>query len=639
MSAARLPQTAAAPSRACTLPARRVATAAIGQKRRHQEVTRRATTTVARAQAINGPHDDQPVTFISTTSTPPNDDDPTHDNSTTPSATATATARRPSRSSALLAASMAAAAATQLIITPTPSAHAADAVVSWKPRRHHRHIGERFTDRWADAVAEAEEQGRERVRELERRLAAANARADGEAATRQAAEARLRALQQSQAVSGGRGGQGYYDEWPVALRVLGADVTPLLLVGAAAFGWWRAHSSGALAEWTGGRLGSNARRRRRGGRWVYDRSLGGKRVWVPEAGDEGDFGGGGAGGGGGGGGGLGGLFGGGKKASLSGSSAMSDADFDALAARAANASVAAGASALSAASPTKKQQEAVPEWWESAQPRRLAGLDARTKGEARAEAQRLLRRMEQAKNAGEDYPLEMLLALRSACQQAGTLPGQGEALVDARTVGGRDALFRATVDAAVRAASEPGSVDLGGEDPLRLCAAMAGDLGVADARAVSVVRGRLAGAARARVVEAIAALSRGDGGDGEGGDSNGGDGDALLALDKLASLLEGMPGVLGGELAGGEAAVADLASAARSAAPVAPEVELVASELNKWAPVPARERVLALYCQLDPARAALVARMLDFDPSVALERVAARLAAARAASSQDEGAA
>ena len=275
---------------------------------------------------------------------------------------------------------------------------------------------------------------------------------------------------------------------------------------------------------------------------------------------------------------------------------------------------------------------------------RLAGLDAATKAEARGEAQRLLRRLEQAKNAGEDYAIEGLLALRRACQQAGTPPaGEGKggapgAIVEARTVGGRDALFRAAVDAAVRAAGEPGSVDLGGDEPLRLCAAVAGDLGLADARAISVVRGRLAGAARARVVEAIAALGRGDGeDDGDEGSGGGGDGDALLALDKLASLLEGMPGVLGGEPvdgggsegAAGGALEDALAAAAARAAPVAPEVELVASELNKWAPVPSRERVLALYCQLDPSRAALVARMLDFAPEVALPRVARRLAEAR----------
>jgi hypothetical protein len=32
--------------------------------------------------------------------------------------------------------------------------NAAEAEVAWKPRRHHRHIGERFTDTWADAIVE-----------------------------------------------------------------------------------------------------------------------------------------------------------------------------------------------------------------------------------------------------------------------------------------------------------------------------------------------------------------------------------------------------------------------------------------------------------------------------------------------------
>jgi len=536
------------------------------------------------------------------------------------------------------------------LAAPRP-ARAADAVVSWKPRRHHRHIGERFTDRWADAVAEAEESGRERVRDLERRLAAANARADGEAATRKAAEARLRAIdgRGGGAGAGGRASSSSSayasgDEWPVALRVLGADATPLLLAGAVAFAWWRAHASGALAQWTGGRLGGR-RRRGKAGRWVYDRSLGGRRVWVPaDVGDEDGLSPGGGGGGGG-------WRGGGGAAAGKGE-IMSAADFDALAARAATASVsaAAGGGAFTASpnapsSRGKQQPPPVPAWWESAQPARLAGLDAASKAEARGEARRLLGRLEQAKNAGEDYPLAALLALRRACQQAGTAPA-GEALVEPRTVGGRDALYRAAVDAAVLAAGEPGAVDLGGEDPLRLCAGVAGDLGVADARAVSLLRGRLAGAARARVVEAIAALGRGDG-DGGGSDSDGddgrrgADGDALVALAKLSALLEGLPGVLGGEAAPsghetGDGQGQGAAAGARSS-PVAPEVELVAGELNAWAPVAARERVLALFCQVDPQRAALVARLLDFDPAVALPRVASRLDAAWALDGAEGG--
>ena len=34
------------------------------------------------------------------------------------------------------------------------AARAAAPSAEWKPRRHHRHIGERFTDTWADAVVE-----------------------------------------------------------------------------------------------------------------------------------------------------------------------------------------------------------------------------------------------------------------------------------------------------------------------------------------------------------------------------------------------------------------------------------------------------------------------------------------------------
>lgn len=32
--------------------------------------------------------------------------------------------------------------------------NASEGEASWKPRRHHRHIGERFTDTWADAIVE-----------------------------------------------------------------------------------------------------------------------------------------------------------------------------------------------------------------------------------------------------------------------------------------------------------------------------------------------------------------------------------------------------------------------------------------------------------------------------------------------------
>jgi hypothetical protein len=64
----------------------------------------------------------------------------------------------------------------------------------------------------------------------------------------------------------------------LAVRVLGADVTgPLLFASLAAAGWW-AWSTDLVGRLTG-RKGFGRR-----GRWVYDRSLGGKKVRAARAG-------------------------------------------------------------------------------------------------------------------------------------------------------------------------------------------------------------------------------------------------------------------------------------------------------------------------------------------------------------------
>jgi hypothetical protein len=234
----------------------------------------------------------------------------------------------------------------------------------------------------------------------------------------------------------------------------------------------------------------------------------------------------------------------------------------------------------------------------------------------RAAAERILRRIEAAKNRGEDYSLPDILALRAACMAA------GGASLETRTVGARDAIYRAAVDAGVKSCLEPGAVDLGDYSPLRLAAGVASDVSLPERRAVAALRGAVAGAARARIVEVragvkgcglgtewrpaaaapcvrshprrprlaahapplnisptlprrppraqgIAALEKGD------------DSSALIALSQLASLLDRMP-VLGG---------ADSS-----------EVQLVAGELNSWATVAVREKILLLMAQVRPGR-------------------------------------
>jgi len=113
----------------------------------------------------------------------------------------------------------------------------------------------------------------------------------------------------------------------------------------------------------------------------------------------------------------------------------------------------------------------------------------------RSEAERVLRRLEAAKNRGDDYEVTTILALRSACMAA------GGASLETRTVGARDAIYRAAVDAGIKSCLEPGSVDLGDYSPLRLAAGVASDVSLDERRAVSTLQGAVAGACRARIVE------------------------------------------------------------------------------------------------------------------------------------------
>ncbi|GBF98405.1 hypothetical protein Rsub_10470 [Raphidocelis subcapitata] len=334
----------------------------------------------------------------------------------------------------------------------------------------------------------------------------------------------------------------------LTVRVLSASATgPLLLASINGRGSRWAWSTDAVGRLTG-RRGFGRR-----GRWVYDRSLGGKKVWVPAEEDD--------------------HPGDGQLPA-----GMSDSDFDALTTVAASKAAVGGGGAAAAAA-----QYEPPAWWERPGVLPVSGEAERTR--RRSEAERILRRIEQSKNRGEDYALSDILALRAACMAA------GGASLETRTVGGRDAIYRAAVDAAVRACLEPGAVDLGDYSPVKLAAGVASDVGLPERRAVDALRGAVAGACRGRVVEAIASLDKGD------------DMGALTALGQLSSLLTRMP-------------VLDEST---------PEVGLVAGELNSWAPVAVREKILLLMAQIDEGSAELTARLLDFRPDDALPRVRAAL--------------
>ncbi|KIZ01654.1 hypothetical protein MNEG_6302 [Monoraphidium neglectum] len=248
----------------------------------------------------------------------------------------------------------------------------------------------------------------------------------------------------------------YDEDALLSIRVLGADITGPLTFGLLLAGGWQAYRTDLLGQLTG-------RRRGRKGRWVYDRGLGGKRVWVPAESEEG---------------------GSGKLPDH-----MSDVDFSALAAVAATKAAAGSGSAAQQAAAHYEP----PAWWE--RPGFLPVTSEADRARRRAEAERILRRIEASKNRGEDYALEDILALRAACMSA------GGASLDARTVGGRDAIYRTAVEAGIRSCVEPGSVDLGDYSPIRLAAGVASDVSLDERRAVTVLKGLVAGACRGRVVE------------------------------------------------------------------------------------------------------------------------------------------
>jgi hypothetical protein len=89
--------------------------------------------------------------------------------------------------------------------------------------------------------------------------------------------------------------------------------------------------------------------------------------------------------------------------------------------------------------------------------------DDATRAAAQLQASALLARIEQAKNRGEDYKIRDIAMLRRTCQAGGGVT------VDTRTVGGRDAIYKAAVDAAVRrSAAEENAVWCRGEDRAEL---------------------------------------------------------------------------------------------------------------------------------------------------------------------------
>jgi hypothetical protein len=259
---------------------------------------------------------------------------------------------------------------------------------------------------------------------------------------------------------------------PETVATIGWAAAALLAAGLAA-----AALTSARAAW---------RRSRTPGRWVRDRSLGGKMVWVEDVGP-----------------------------SAPAPSSRLDAGADLLPPPEETPSLRRTAKAA----PSSASSSSVPAWWAPPAPSRSPAAAAA----AEAAAAPILARLQEAKLAGRDYDVPSLVALR---RTLGATGGR----VTPRALNVRDAIYRAAAAAAVDAATSSARLD-GGVTPAALVCGLAADLGVPDADASNIVLASVAAKARGLLVDAAAA-ARAAGGD---------PGAALLPLAALAALLAGLP--------------------------------------------------------------------------------------------------
>jgi len=403
-------------------------------------------------------------------------------------------------------------------------------------------LGERFEDSWAHDIVQVEENEFERKLAEKERLAALRRKREEE-------EARQFKLKQEEQMKRAKQiiaeAAATKAEPALSLKVGGYDVLPVLFwggVGAAVL-----LASRALFVAT-------TKRGRGEGKWVYDRSLGGKKVWVPT----------------------------GSSPGAVERPAIADAEFDRLA-------------SIAAAAGSKVDEGArtfvLPSWWN---PAPVLYAAPGVKAAKQADAERLLSRIESTKVAGQDYNVRDIVLLREICKE-------GQVSVKPKTVGARDAIYTAAVDAAIQTAMEPmGSqaVDMGEDMATRFVSALANDLGLPEERAVSIVQASVAKASRARLLEAVAALKADN------------ETEAVMALIRLAALLEKLP-VLGGQ--GGA------------------QADLIASSLQASSSVEERTKIFYLIGQLYLEGAALVASMLGFDPALVMPRLSADMEEAQRA--------
>lgn len=427
-----------------------------------------------------------------------------------------------------------AAVATAAYAAYTPTAMASEYV--WLPRRHHRRM-----DEWKRTIPAVE-----RVKEnwgssgKNDFASAAKAKASD---VKKAVESTHKSLSQkaksnqqefSMSMSAPptrtKADQSVLDSIP-ALGWVAAAVA----VGA---GWVLIKNPGILKSMTGGN---------KKGRWVRDRSMGGKMIFIPDEDDAKPS-----------------ASRGKSSSPLTEVTAADAAALTSVAAKWGNASGGAGSAVV---------DKAMPAWWD---PPAYSWVPEDRKVELGKEARRILKELNDAKLAGQDYPVWGLVELANKC-------AAGQVTVKAYTMGGRDAMLRTGMDACIEAAMSGSSTNIGGLRPAQLVSNLATALEVPDDKAKSIANGAIAAKARSLLLSISAGF--------RAGDRN----DILRPLMRLAGLLNAFPPTRGSA-----------------------ESDMLAASMKSAATLDERRGVLTLLFQMAPEAAPATAEMLGFDPDMVL---------------------
>lgn len=483
----------------------------------------------------------------------------------------------PQEALTVMAKSVAIAAMFTAITASTPAAAVAG---EWHPRRHLRRIKDEALETGTKARTSLQEAANRAAVQAQRAQAAAAAAAQQDSLSSFFSRAQKsvkktqrkiqRTLQGDTAYSVGISGRPdpatYYSRSSSAV----VDSSPL--------GWWVvavALMGAGYAIW-GDKLRKFWAQRgpSENGRWVRDRSLGGKLVFVPDATD------------------------------APSPRPLWEDDDEFTSELATAAASRAGRPSGSGAPNTVKSgsagavsapEDVEPTWW--APPAPVGYVSASRKEELARQARATLRELEDYKLQGQDYPLSSLVTLRRVCHEGGGIQ------VRPPTESGRDSIFRAAVRFAQQAALRQSPAnDLGGYEPGRFVSGLANDLTVPAKRAITITHGEVAATCRAALIDTEAAFRAGD------------ENRVLYSLGRMVATLDAFP-----------------------LPPGSAEAELVGRTIQSQTTIEFRRAVFLAAGSNNLDIAPIVAEMMGFDPAQVMEQLKMSIAVAAAAAQGAQG--